>query len=207
MESQWCKTAEGSMNEISNILIRLRELGVQGASDTIGDAERGFINLEVEQLTSEVERIAQSTIFNGRALINGEGESELHFQVGPNGGEENVIMFAADATNATVSESGIDGLDMSDRDGASDALETVDNAIQQLNGNRASLGAMQSRLYSASKNLGSMIQNTESAKSRVLDADFAKETSELVQNSILQSANIAVLAQANQTSSAALRLL
>lgn len=201
------QVAEGSMNEISNVLIRLRELGVQAASDTLGADERGFIDQEAQQLKEEVERIAQSTEFNGSKLLNGETSDELVFHVGANSGEENIIKFDASAANVTLSELGADSISLGERDDAVESLGSVDEAIQRLNSNRSSLGALQNRLQSTSRNLGTAVENFTEARSRVIDTDVAQESSELVKRNILTSANISVLSQANSTPQAALRLL
>lgn len=201
------QVAEGSMNEISNVLIRLRELGVQAASDTLGQQERAFIDKEAQQLKEEVERIAQSTEFNGAKILNGETADELFFHVGPGGSEDNIIKFNAGETNVTSNELGIDGIELNERDSASDSLSTIDTAIAQLNDNRAALGALQNRLQSTSRNLGVTLENYSAARSRVMDTEVASESSELVKGNILRSANISVLSQANSAPSAALKLL
>jgi flagellin len=200
------QTAEGGINEVSNILIRLRELSVQAASDTIGDSERGFLNKEVQNLKGEVDRISQATNYNGTKLLSGEGRS-LTFQVGHEAGEMNHIDFDPSKTNVSASALGIHGLDLSSKDGANDALGTLDEAIKRVNENRSELGAMQNRLHSTSNSLGISIENLSDARSRIADTDIAAETSNMVKNQILQSAGIAVLAQANQAPNNALKLL
>lgn len=200
------QTAEGGINEVSNILIRLRELSVQAASDTIGDAERGFLNKEVQSLKSEVDRISQATNYNGTKLLSGEGRS-LTFQVGHEAGEMNRIEFDPSKTNVTANALGISSLDLSQKDGATEALGSLDEAIKRVNENRSELGAMQNRLQSTSNSLGISIENLSDAKSRIADTDIAAETSNMVKNQILQSAGIAVLAQANQAPNNALKLL
>jgi flagellin len=200
------QTAEGGMNEVSNILIRLRELGVQAASDTVGDTERGFINKEYTSLKQEVDRIASSTNFNGTQLLGGEGK-ELTFHVGAFAGEENKIKYDTTQTNVKSSSLGIDGLDVSSKDGAASSLSQIDMAINKLNENRSSLGALQNRLHSTSSSLGVSVENMSEAKSRISDTDVAAETSVLMKNSILQNAGIAVLAQANAQPNAAMKLL
>ncbi len=200
------QTAEGGINEVSNILIRLRELSVQAASDTIGDAERGFLNKEVQSLKSEIDRISQVTNYNGTALLNGEGDA-LTFQVGTEAGEMNRIYFDPQKTNVQVSALGVEGLDLSQKDGALDALGNLDEAIKRVNENRSELGALQNRLHSTSNTLGITVENLSDAKSRIADTDMAAETSTLIKNQILQNAGIAVLAQANTAPNNALKLL
>jgi len=200
------QTAEGGINEVSNILIRLRELGVQAASDTIGDAERGFLNKEVQSLKGEVDRISKVTNYNGTNLLAGEGKV-LTFQVGHEGGEMNRIEFDPSKTNVSASALGIHGVDLATKSGALDALGTLDEAIKRVNENRSELGAMQNRLHSSSNSLGISIENLSDARSRIMDTDIAAETSNLAKNNILQQAGIAVLAQANNAPNAAMKLL
>lgn len=201
------QVAEGSMNEISNVLIRLRELGVQAASDTLGEQERALVDNEAQQLKEEIERIAQVTEFNGVRVLNGEAADQLNFHVGTGGSEENIIQFNAADTNVTAAELGVDGIEMTERDSAADSLEVVDRAINQLNSNRATLGGLQNRLQSTARNLSSTLESFSAARSRVVDTDIANEASELVKGNILRSANISVLGQANSSPSAALKLL
>jgi flagellin len=200
------QTAEGGINEVSNILIRLRELSVQAASDTVGEAERGFLNKEVQSLKGEVDRIAKVTNFNGTNLLSGEGKT-LTFQVGHEAGEMNRIEFDPKKTNVTAGALGINGVDLSSKDGALDALGSLDEAIKRVNENRSELGAMQNRLHSTSNSLGISIENLADARSRIMDTDIAAETSTLAKNNILQQAGISVLAQANSAPNSALKLL
>jgi flagellin len=200
------QTAEGSLNEVSNILIRLRELGVQASSDTIGDEERGFLNKEYQTLKKEVDRIAQVSSYNGRKLLDGSG-GELTFQVGTHAGEENKIHYRTDEADATTGKLEISGASVGSRDDALDSLESVDKAIRHVNDYRATLGAAQNRLHSASNNLNIEIENLSEARSRIADTDVAEEASRLARAAVLQNAGIAVLAQANASPNAALKLL
>lgn len=200
------QTAEGGINEVSNILIRLRELSVQAASDTIGDAERGFVDKEVQSLKAEIDRIAQVTNYNGTALLSGEGQ-ELTFQVGTSAGEMNQIAFDPSKTNVTAGALGVDGLSFASKDGALDSLAAIDEAIKRVNENRSELGAMQNRLHSSSNSIGIAVENLSDAKSRIADTDIAAETSNMIKNQILQNAGISVLAQANAAPNNALKLL
>jgi len=200
------QTAEGGMNEVSNILIRLRELSVQSASDTVGDAERGFLNKEVQSLKGEVDRIAKSTNFNGTNLLSGEGKA-LTFQVGHEGGEMNRIEFNPAKVNVTSNALGIDKLTLASKDDSMKAMGTLDDAIKIINENRSELGAMQNRLHSTSNTLGIAVENLSDARSRIMDTDIAAETSQLAKNNILQNAGISVLAQANSAPNAAMKLL
>jgi flagellin len=200
------QTAEGGINEVSNILIRLRELSVQSASDTVGEDERGFLNKEVQSLKSEVDRISASTNFNGTQLLSGQGKT-LTFQVGHESGEMNRIEFDPSKTNVSASALGIHGVDLSSKDGALSAMGSIDGAIKQVNENRSELGALQNRLHSTSNTLGISVENLSDARSRIMDTDIAAETSNMAKNQILQQAGISVLAQANSAPSAAMKLL
>ena len=200
------QTAEGGINEVSNILIRLRELSVQAASDTIGDAERGFLDKEVQSLKGEIDRIAKVTNFNGTALLSGEGQ-KLTFQVGTEAGEMNRIEFDPAKTKVTAESLKVHNVSLASKDGALTALGDLNEAIKLVNENRSELGAMQNRLQSTSNSLGISVENLSDARSRVMDTDIAAETSNMAKNSILQSAGIAVLAQANSAPSNALKLL
>ncbi len=202
------QTAEGGLNEVSNILIRLRELSVQAASDTVGDQERELLDNEYQELIAEVDRIAESTTFNGTTLLNGDsGRGTLDFHVGAFGGEQNKIQFDADASDATASAVGIDGLTIESKDDANDAIENVDEGITHVSSLRAKLGAIQSRLQSTVSNLEIQTLNQDAARSTIEDADVARSTSELTSANILRSAGIATLAQANSLPNGALRLL
>jgi flagellin len=200
------QTAEGGINEVSNILIRLRELSVQAASDTVGDAERGFLDKEMQSLKQEIDRIAQVTNYNGTVLLAGDGQ-KLSFQVGTEAGELNRIEFDPSKTNVRASALGVDGLSISQRDSALDGLSNIDEAIKRVNENRSELGALQNRLHSTSTSLGIAVENLADARSRIADTDIASETSEMIKNQILQNAGISVLAQANATPNNALKLL
>jgi len=208
------QTAEGGMSEIGNILIRFRELSIQAASDTVGDTERGFMNKEVDQLKQEVSRIALSTEFNGKKLLNGgvkleDGTTQkLDIQVGMNNNEQE-DRFSLDLGKVNVSLEALSLGEMSvmDKDSARGNLEHIDNAIKILVENRAELGALQNRLQSSINNLNTYDENLSTAKSRIRDVDMASETSELAKNNILSQAGISVLSQANQNNMIALKLL
>jgi flagellin len=201
------QVAEGGLNEISSILVRMRELGVQAASDTVGDLERGFIDKEVQQLKNESERIAKSTRFGNINLLDGSGGT-FAFQVDI-GNDDFIdrIEFDASAQNATVGELGVDGFDFSDKTSAREALTVIEGALTKVNGHRATLGAVQNRLISADSNLGISVENISAANSRVRDTDIAESTAELTRNNILLSASTSVLSQANSNPSIALKLL
>jgi flagellin len=201
------QTTEGGLNEISNIIVRMRELGVQASSDTIGDRERGMVNVEIQQLKQEAQRIAVSTRFGSTHLLDGSA-NDFDFQVGVNNVKaEDRITFQASKADATTSALGIDGLDYSDKEGAQDSLAVLDEASIRVNKTRADLGALQNRLQSTVTNLGVQDENLSAANSRIRDTDIAASTAELTRNSVLLQANTAVLAQANQTANLALKLI
>jgi len=201
------QTAEGAMNEIGNILIRLRELSIQTASDTIGETERGFVDKEVQNLKAEINRIANSTEFNGTKLLNGQSNT-LELQIGT-GSDPNLHRLSLDTAQytATLDSLGLTDLNTSTREGAQSNLTSIDSAINRLNESRATLGALQNRLGSTITNLNTYRENLEGANSRVRDTDMAEEMSELTKSNILTQANLSVLAQANNNASLALKLI
>lgn len=200
------QVAEGGLNESSSILTRLRELSIQAASDTVGDQERGFLNLEYQQLTQELDRIAITTSYNNKSLLKGEGDA-MEFQVGAYGGEENRIQFEASETDATVESLGIDGTGVADKADAAVNLERIDAAIDKVSGYRANLGAMQSRLQSTISNLEVTYLNQEAARSRIEDTDVAASSAKLASINIMKAAGSSVLAQANDLPAHALKLV
>lgn len=201
------QTAEGGLNEVSNILVRLRELSVQSASDTVGEQERKFTDLEFQSLVQEVDRISESTEFNGKSLLNGEGE-QLDFQIGINNRDGlDRIAFNPQDTNARASEIGLEGLNVTTKSDAQGNLEVIDNAISKISGNRANLGALQNRLQSTISNLEVSSENLSAANSRIRDVDIATESAELAKNNILTNSATSVLAQANQSGQSAMRLI
>jgi len=201
------QTAEGGMNEIGNILTRFRELSIQASSDTISDTERGFIDKEVGQLRSEVDRIAKSTEFNGKKLLSGEGD-KMDIQIGQNNrADQDRLTFSPSMIDATTDHLGISGISVASKEQAQENLDKVDHAIQTLSGNRATLGAFQNRLQSSVNNLGTYDENLSAANSRIRDVDMASETAKMTQQNILTQASTAVLSQANSNSSLALKLL
>lgn len=201
------QTAEGGLNEVSNILIRLRELTIQSASDTVGEKERSFLNKEYQQLTTEVDRIAETTTFNGTQLLNGEGNGTLDFHVGAYAGEGNKISFESDQTNASTSAIGISGTSVDDKNSAKDSIQNIDDALQVVNGYRSNLGAIQSRLKSTVSNLEIQTINQDNARSVIEDVDVAQESAALASSNVVKSAGISTLAQANGIPNSALRLI
>lgn len=201
------QVAEGGLSEVGNIFVRMRELAIQAASDTIGDKERNFINSEVHSMLSEVDRIANVTSFNGTQLLNGQASKDLEFQVGIRNDASDKITFEASQYNITTDALGVSDLDYSSLDGARDAIDRVDEGMGKVFEARAKLGAAQNKLHSTINNLAIGKENLSMARSRIADTDVAAETSELVRGNILQSAGISVLAQANSAPMQALKLI
>lgn len=201
------QTAEGAMNEVGNILVRFRELSIQAASDTIGETERGFIDKEVQSLRQEIDRIASATEYNGTKLLNGEG-GLLEIQVGMNNvPEQDRFLFDGAKTNVTTDVLGVSDINTTTKEDAQTNLEKIDSAIKVLTENRAELGALQNRLQSGINNMQVYDENLSAANSRIRDVDMASETAELTKNNILTTAGTAVLSQANQNTTLALKLL
>ena len=201
------QTAEGGLNEGSNILIRLRELAVQSASDTVGEAERKFTDLEYQNLKQELERISQVTEFNGKKLLNGQGD-KYDFQIGINNDDfQDRIKYDAAKSNSSLEGLGIGELAVTSKESSQESLAKIDMAIQTVSGQRAELGAVQNRLTSTINNLQSSSENLSAANSRIRDTDFASESAKNTKMNILTSAGTSVLSQANSQGQAALKLL
>ena len=201
------QTAEGGMNEISNILVRLRELSIQSASDTIASTERGFVDKEVQNLKAEIDRISSSTEFNGIRLLNGTSDA-LEIQVGLyNDPKQDRFVFDTKPNATTLDALGLGDISTMTRESSQANLSMLDNAITKLNENRSSLGALQNRLQSSINNMTIYRENLEGANARIRDTDMAEETSELTKANILSQAAISVLGQANQNPQLALKLL
>ena len=201
------QTAEGGLNEIGNLIVRLRELGIQAASDTVGETERGMLNKEVVQLKEEIQRIAKSTTWGTTKLLDGSAPM-FDFQVGiGNDPFADRISFDAGSNQATLDALGLSGIDYASKEGAQEGLALLDKAQTSVSGTRAYLGALQNRLTSTADNLGVTSENLSAANSRIRDADIAAVSSEMVRNTILQQAGTSVLAQANQANQLALKLI
>jgi len=202
------QTAEGALAEISNILIRMRELGVQAASDTIGEQERGFLNVEFQQLLEEVDRIANATEYNRVPLLNGSAAA-FEIQVGTRNNPtiDRIKLFGNTAADVNSVALGINLASVGDKPSAQNSLALVDSAITSVTATRAEFGAMQNRLQSVINNLMINKENLAAANSRVRDVDVAEEASELTKNQILMQSGVSVLAQANTSMKQALNLL
>ncbi len=231
------QTAEGGLNEIGNILSRLRELSIQGASDTIGNTERGFLNKEFSQLKDEINRISKTTEFNGTLLLVGNQDDideeikkrsnsfPLEIQVGKNYLESadskeninptNIIRIDFSNVNASVNEDGLnlgtseddEMSSVSTKEHSQKSISVIDEAISKVSSFRSTMGAIQSRLNSTITQLSIQAENNAATNSRIRDTDFAEETAKLAQSSILKQSGVSVLAQSNQIPGLALRLL
>ena len=231
------QTAEGAMNEVGNILGRMRELAVQSASDTVSNDDRSSIDLEFEQLKSEIDRIAKSTTYNGTGLIDGSQDGldtdhttanteKITLQVGADNNTQDQLSFnlanfsvtKANGTDATEKFAGValtDGsaatkfkdLDLSSAANSQTAITSLDQAIEGVNDQRATVGAYQNRLEFTSSNLMSSIQNNSASVSTIRDADFAAEAADLAKNQILVQSGTSMLAQANGLSQNVLALI
>jgi flagellin len=198
---------EGGTTEISNMLVRIRELSMQSANDTLGERERSMLSNEVTELKSEITRVARTTTFLDRELLAGE-QVRLEFQVGVrNDPEKDRIVFDPGNTDLTAGGLGIEGVEVNEKGSAQDSLEVLDNAIVQVNELRARIGSSQNRLQTTVNSQGIYKENLMAAKSRIRDADMAVETTNLTRESILRQAGVSVLVQANETPRLALNLL
>ena len=198
------QTAEASLNETQNILTRLRELASQSASSGVSNTERGYIQNEVDALTSEIDRIANSTEYNGVSLIN--ASVALTFQVGIRNVAAN-DQITVTTTSATASDLGVNGLSLATLTASQGALATIDAALQSISSSRATLGAQANRMETVINAATQASVSLSSAQSRIQDVDVAQETSNLSRAQILMQAGVSVLAQANQIPQVALKLL
>ena len=197
--------AEGGLNEQNNILIRLRELAVQSASDTFSEQERELFNFEYTQLVEELDRVAQTTRFGSTKLLAGDNKT-FEFQIGSYGTANDIVKFTSD-TNTTASELDLKGENISDKSDARSQLEVLDKALFKMSQARAKFGAVQSRLESVVNNSGVLVENLEAARSRIADTDIAKASADFSKGQILQQYQTAVLAQANQFPLGLMKLL
>ena len=204
------QVAEGAMQEVTSMLQRMRELVVQSDNGINSAQDRDAIQLEIGALQEEIDRIAQTTSFSGKKLLDGSLATEgLNFLVGPNGtAAERINLKVAGVSSSNLA---ITAAELDVREGAGlsveDMLESLDSAISLVGRSRASLGAKQNRLQHTISNLSNISENMSAARSRIMDTDFAAETAKLVRFQIMQQASIAILAQANMRPQAALSLL
>ena len=200
------QTAEGATNEVGDILKRMRELAVQSSSETLANSERAFIQDEFKQLTAEVDRIADVTEFNGISLGNA-ANSQLNVQVGIQNTSDDRIAIELGDLRASTLKVDTGNVDLSNVASAQAALQTIDTALDSVNGYRSDYGSVENRLNSALNNLEIYTENIAGAESRIRDADFAKETAEMSKYNIMQQAGTAILSQANGINQGALRLI
>jgi len=204
------QVAEGSMNDIQGIVSRMRELSVQSSNATLGATERGYIQTEFKQLSSEINRISAVTDFNGQKLLDGSASLGLTFQIGvQNTANDRIAMSITKLTTSTLGSTSltIGAASLSTATNAQAAIATFDKAIQQLSQARAKVGATQNRMVVTVSNLSMTQQNLTAANSRIIDVDVASESSSLTKSQILSQAGLAVLAQANSLPQSALKLL
>ncbi len=199
------QVGEGALNEVSNILTRLRELAIQAANGATSNADKNTIKEEFDSLVNEINRIAQSTEFNGIRLLDGSA-STVMFQVGINA-NPGVDQLNISLTPALTTTLGLSTIDVGSGGNTSYAIAQVDAAVNVVSALRGRFGSVQNRLQSTIANLGVASESLSAAESRIRDVDVAYETAELTRNNILQQASISVLAQANAQPQAALQLL
>jgi len=199
------QTAEGSLGEVSNILVRMRELAISANNGTVSGSDKDTLDQEFDQLISEIDRIANSTDFNNINLTN--GASSVSFHVGSGVTSNDTISVSL--TSALSSDLGLGSVDISSAtaNGASAAITAIDTAIDTITSQRGELGAAQNRLQSTISNLGVSVENLSAAESRIRDVDVAFESADLTRNTILQQAALSILAQTNLQPQSALALL
>ena len=202
------QTAEGALNEVHDMLQRMNELAVKAANGTNQSEDRDYIQAEVDALISEIDRVAETTTFNERMLLNGDCASGVELQVGAEGKAGNQITLSIEAMDFN-GLSGAGTLDVSGTDGtaAKAAITTIKSAIKKLNGQRSDLGAIQNRLEHTINNLDNVVENTTAAESQIRDTDMATEMVKYSNNNILAQAGQAMLAQSNQANQGVLSLL
>ncbi len=199
------QTGEGALNEVSNILVRLRELAVQASNGTVSDDDKDTLQEEFSALRSEINRIAKSTEFNGIKLLDGS-TTTMSFQVGI-GTDSGINQISVSLSPALSTSLGLSTVNIGSTGDTSFAITQIDSAINTVSQLRGDFGAVQNRLNSTIANLGSARENLSAAESRIRDVDVAYETAQLTRNSILQQAAISILAQANAGPQSALNLL
>jgi flagellin len=201
--------AEGALDEVNSILIRMRELAQQASNDTMGLTERSYLDDEYQALSAEITRIGTSTEFNGMSLLDGTaGNIDIIVGLGTTANDAITIAMgtAINATTLGLNLTSLTGADNTNAQLAVTALDNPTGALDTIISRRASLGAAQNRFESAMRSIANSIENLSAANSRIRDADLAYETSVMTSNQILQQAGVSVLAQANQSQALALSL-
>ncbi len=200
------QTADGALHEVVDILVRMKELSMQAANGGTSARGRALIHTEFKLLREEIFRIAHSTVYNEHQLLNGDGVQVL-VQVGPNNGGPLDRIQITDPFDVTPDALGIGSLNITEKVGAQDSLEALDDAITRVGKIRGSIGAGESRLNSTVNSLMHYKENITGAYSQIRDADMAVETSNYAKHKMLTQAGLSILAQANSAPEAALRLL
>ena len=198
------QTAEGALNEVHDMLQRMNELAVKSANGTNQDEDKNYIQAEVANLITEIDRVAATTTFNEKALLDGTFK-DVDLQVGAESATDNQIKLTIDSMDA--SGLGIDAVDVGSTGDAKDAIGTIKTAVKTLNNQRSNLGAIQNRLEHTINNLDNVVENTQSAESQIRDTDMATEMVKYSNNNILAQAGQAMLAQSNQANQGVLSLL
>jgi flagellin len=198
------QTAEGAQNEVIDILQRMRELAVQSSSETLEDSERSYIQDEFTSLRSEISRISAVTEFNGLTLS--DDDKTVNVQVGIQSSTSSRIAITLGDLGTSALEVDSD-VSLSTSGGAQAAIDTIDTALDTVNGYRSDLGAVQNRLDSALNNAQTFLESVEGARSQIQDADYADETAEMTKFQIMQQAGIAALAQAKNMNQSVISLL
>ncbi len=208
------QVAEGAMNEISGIVIRMRELAVQSSNGTLGDTERSYIDTEFDELKEEINRISNTTEFNGQKLLDGSASAGLTMQIGiQNTANDRLAVSITQMADTTLGDNGVTGsltiasVTLSTAAGSQAALDSFDTAIEQLSTARAKVGAFQNRMQITVSNLGVAHENLSAANSRIRDVDVAMEAADMTKHQILSQAGLSVLGQANGLPQAALSLI
>ncbi len=199
------QTGEGALNEVSAILVRLRELAIQSANGSVSNQDKNTLNEEFQNMVNEINRIAKSTEFNGVNLLDGS-DTNISFQVGT-GVSSGVDTIMVSLTPALSTSLGLSTLNIGSNGNVSFAITQIDSAINTVSQIRGKFGAIQNRLGATIANLGVAHENLSAAESRIRDVDVAYETAQLTRNSILQQAAVSILSQANMQPQAALTLL
>lgn len=194
-------TAEGALSQVSDLLVRGRELAVQAGNGILTDAQRANVNREFTAIRNEIDRITGVAEFNGQPLLNGDlgpqSQNRVDVQAGPDNTPANRInLNVVDATNTATL--GINTVDLGTQNGALNGITALDNAIRSVNNNRASLGAIQNRLESAGQTLGVRVENFTAAESSIRNLDFASEISKFQGNNLLTQISTNLLNRASQ---------
>ena len=201
------QTAEGGFNEISNVLVRLRELAVQSSTGTVGNNERSYIEREAEMLKEQVDQVARSTQYNGLKLLASQNDDfQIHLG-GAGGGDSDIYIIERVKFYSTAASLGLEEVSFLDQSSAQESLEILDSAINRISSRRSSIGALQNQIVSGRNNTENNRMNKAAANSNLVDADMAHATAENARSKILEMAGLAVLGQANQNASVALKLI